>query len=78
MIFKEKDLSVFKGKVAPVLAIIGSIFMIVAAALSHGVYPYQSAKANGEFSLPVLFYLITYIVIMAIGVFFMNNKSKKK
>ena len=78
MIFKEKDLGVVKGKIAPVLAIIGSIFMVLAAALSHGYYPYMAAKAKGEFSLPVLFYLITYIVIMVSGAFFMNNKKKKK
>ena len=78
MIFKEKGLGVFKGKIAPVLAIIGSIFMVLAAALSHGYYPYMAAKANGEFSLPVLFYLITYVVIMAAGAFFMNNKKKSK
>ena len=78
MLLKEKDLGVFKGKIAPVLAIIGSIFMVIAAALSHGYYPYMAAKANGEFSLPVLFYLITYIVIMVAGAFFAKNKTKSK
>ena len=37
----------------------------------------NAAKENGTFSLPVLFYLITYAVIMLIGVFFMKKKSKK-
>lgn len=78
MMFKEKGLGVVKGKIAPVLAIIGSIFMVIAAIFAHGIYPYQAAKANGTFSLPVLFYLITYIVIMVIGAFFMKAKKSKK
>ncbi|MBQ7294596.1 MAG: APC family permease [Clostridia bacterium] len=78
MMFKEKGLGVVKGKIAPILAILGSIFMIIAAAFAHGVYPYQAAKANGEFSLPVLFYLITYALIMISGAFFMRKKKSKK
>ena len=75
MLFKSKDLGFLKGKVAPILAIFGSIFMVVAAFLSHGVYPYLAAKAEGRFSLPVLFYIITYIVIMIIGAFFLKSKK---
>lgn len=78
MIFKEKGLGVIKGKIAPILAIIGSIFMVVAAIFAHGILPYQAAKANGEFSLPVLFYLITYVVIMVVGALLKNGKKKKK
>lgn len=78
MMFKEKNLGVIKGKIAPVLAICGSIFMVIAAIFAHGVYPYQAAKEAGTFSLPVLFYLITYAVIMVSGIFFMNSKKKKK
>ena len=78
MFIKGKDLGVVKGKIAPVLAIIGSIFMVIAAIFAHGVYPYEAAKANGKFSLPVLFYLITYVAIMAVGVIFMKSKKKSK
>ena len=78
MLRKGKDLGVMKGKVAPVLAIIGSIFMVIAAIFAHGIYPYEAAKANGTFSLPVLFYLITYIVIMAVGALFMKSKKSTK
>lgn len=78
MFIKGKDLGVVKGKIAPVLAIIGSIFMVIAAIFAHGVYPYEAAKANGTFSLPVLFYLITYIVIMAVGALFMKSKKSTK
>lgn len=78
MLIKSKDLGVVKGKIAPLLAIAGSIFMVIAAIFAHGVYPYQAAQANGKFSLPVLFYLITYIVLMVIGAFFMKGKKAKK
>jgi hypothetical protein len=78
MLFKSKDLGFVKGKLAPVLAIAGSIFMIIAAIFAHGVYPYQAAKAEGKFSIPVLFYLITFTVLMIIGTFFMKPKKSKK
>ncbi len=78
MFIKSKDLGVVKGKIAPVLAIIGSIFMVIAAIFAHGIYPYQAAKANGTFSLPVLFYLISYGVVMIIGMLLMNAKKDKK
>ncbi|MBQ6601549.1 MAG: APC family permease [Clostridia bacterium] len=78
MLIKSKDLGVVKGKIAPLLAIAGSIFMVIAAIFAHGVYPYQAAQANGKFSLPVLFYLITYVVLMVIGAFFMKGKKAKK
>lgn len=78
MFIKSKDLGVVKGKIAPILAIIGSIFMVIAAIFAHGIYPYQAAQADGKFSLPVLFYLITYAVLMIIGSFFMKAKKAKK
>ena len=78
MLIKSKDLGVLKGKIAPLLAIAGSIFMVIAAIFAHGIYPYQAAKANGAFSLPVLFYLITYVMLMVIGAFFAKEKKVKK
>ena len=78
MFIKSKDLGVIKGKIAPLLAIAGSIFMVIAAIFAHGIYPYQAAQENGTFSLPVLFYLITYAVLMALGWIFMNGKKAKK
>jgi len=35
MMAKEKDLGTFKGKIMPMLAILGSVFMVVAAVFSH-------------------------------------------
>ena len=78
MFFKEKGLSFFKGKIAPVAAMLASIFMVGAAIYAHGIAPYLSAKANGEFSMPILFYLIIYAVIMIIGVGFLVAGNKKK
>ena len=73
---KEKDMGVFKRFVLPVAALIACVVMVFAAIYAHGVTPYLTAKANGTFSFPVLFYVIVYAVIMAIGAF--CYKSKKK
>ena len=73
---KAKGLSAIKRFVLPALGIIGSGFMVVAAIYSHGYLPYVDAKANGEFSCPVLFYLIVFAVIMAIGALVMKPKKK--
>ncbi len=75
---KEKSLPAVKRFVLPALGIIGSAFMVIAAVYSHGYTPYINAKANGEFSCPVLFYLIVFAVIMAIGMLVMNPKKKAK
>ena len=73
---KAKDLSAVKRFVLPALGIIGSGFMVVAALYSHGYLPYLAAKENGEFACPVLFYIIVFVVIMAIGALLMKPKKK--
>jgi APA family basic amino acid/polyamine antiporter len=75
---KEKNLPAVKRFVLPSLGVIGSAFMVFAAFYSHGYMPYLAAKENGEFSCPVLFYLIVFAVIMAIGMLVMNPKKKAK
>ncbi len=75
---KEKSLPAVKRFVLPTLGLIGSAFMVFAALYSHGYTPYMDAKANGEFSCPVLFYLIVFAVIMAIGAILMKPKAEKK
>lgn len=72
---KEKELGVFKRFVLPSLSIIACVFMVYAAVYAHGINPYLTAKANGAFSFPVLFYLIVFAVIMLLGTIF--RKSKK-
>lgn len=75
---KEKGLSPVKRFVLPSLGIIGSAFMVIAAIYSHGYLPYITAKENGQFSCPVLFYLLMFAVIMGIGLLLMNPKKKAK
>ena len=78
---KEKDLGVVKRFILPILSIIACGFMIFAAIYAHGVTPYKAALEKGEFSCPVLFYLIVFTAIMLIGVFFyspIKNKLFKK
>lgn len=74
---KEKDLGVFKRYVLPIAALVACGCMIFAAVYAHGITPYLQAKANGSFSFPVLFYLIVYAVIIAIGAFFRKPKKKE-
>ena len=73
---KAKELSALKRFVLPALGIIGSGFMVIAAIYSHGYLPYLAAKENGQFSCPVLFYLILFAVIMVAGALVMKPKKK--
>ena len=75
---KEKDLGVFKRFVLPSLSMVACIFMVFAAVYAHGITPYKAAAAEGRFSCPVLFYLIVFAVIMAIGMLLMNPSKKEK
>ena len=73
---KEGRNNVFKNVVMPLLAIVCSLFMIFVAVYAHGIAKYKAALANGEFAFPVLFYLIVFAVIMAIGAMLYKPKSK--
>lgn len=78
---KEKELGFVKRFLLPSLSILACAFMVFAAVYAHGITPYRAAKEAGEFSLPVLFYLIVFAAIMLIGYFCSNafqNKIKKK
>lgn len=77
-IAKEGKKDKFKNIVMPVLGVIACLFMMFVAVYAHGIRPYQTAAANGEFSFPVLFYLVVYVVIMAIGLVLYNKREKKK
>ena len=75
---KEKGLSPVKRFVLPTLGLIGSAFMVFAALYSHGYAPYIAAKEAGQgFTCPVIFYLVVFAVIMAIGLLLMKPKQKK-
>jgi APA family basic amino acid/polyamine antiporter len=75
-IIKEGKKNIFKNTVMPIFAIIAAIFMVFVAVYAHGIRPYQSAAANGTFAFPVLFYLIVFAVIMAIGAIFYKKRAK--
>lgn len=75
---KQKDLSPLKRFVLPSLGLSGSLFMVFAALYSHGYLFYIEGKANGEFSCPVLFYLIIFAIIMLVGYLTMSPKKRNK
>ncbi len=75
---KEKELGFFKRFFLPSIAILSCLAMVAAAVYAHGVMPYLSAKANGKFSFPVLFYCVVFAVIMGLGAYFKSPKKKGK
>jgi len=74
---KEKDLGIFKRFVLPIISILACAFMTFAAFYAHGITPYLAAQAKGEFSFPVLFYLILFAVIMGAGAIFYKGKKAR-
>ncbi len=74
---KEKEMNVFKRFVLPVFSMVACLFMVFAAVYAHGITPYITAKANGTFSFPVLFYLIIFIVIILLGAIFKKPLKKE-
>jgi APA family basic amino acid/polyamine antiporter len=76
-IAKEGKKDVFKNIVMPVFGIIACAFMMFVAVYAHGIKPYQAAAAEGNFAFPVLFYLIVYLGIMAIGLIMYKKNGAK-
>ena len=72
---KEKDLGVYKRFILPLAALAACFFMVFAAIYAHGITPYLNAQKEGKFALPVLFYLIVFAAIMAIGACFYKKKE---
>lgn len=64
---KATDLGTFKRFVVPALGIFGSIFMVFAAIYAHGLQPYQAAAEAGDFSCPIIFYLMIFAVVTIVG-----------
>ncbi len=60
---KEKDQSVVRRFVLPILALCGSVFMVIASVFSHGI--------------GCLWYLIVFAVVMAIGLWIQAARKKK-
>ena len=67
--------NIWKNTIMPIFGIIASSFMIFAAFYAHGISRFVSAKAEGKFSFPVLFYLIVFVVVMLIGRIFYKKES---
>ena len=70
--------NIFKNVIMPLIGIVASGFMVFAAVYAHGLTKYWAAKEAGEFSFPVLFYLIVFVVIMVIGLFFYKKNANEK
>ena len=77
-IIKEGKKDKLKNMFLPILGCICCVFMIFCAFYAHGVVPFLKAKAMGEFSFPILFYLIVFAVVMAIGVLIEAIKKRGK
>ena len=60
---KEKDQSVMKRFVLPILAFCGSCFMILACVVSHGI--------------ACVWYFIVFAIVMVIGYFFEKTRARK-
>ena len=58
---KEKDQDMIRRFVLPILALCGSVFMVVASIFSHG--------------MGCFWYLIVFVVIMAIGALFARKRK---
>lgn len=59
---KEKDESVMRRFVLPILAIIGALFMVYACIVGHG--------------MENVWYLIVFAVVMAFGALFVKKEKK--
>lgn len=77
-IAKNHKEGVFKHVIMPALGIVCCAFMVFAALYSHGYTPFVTAKADGKFSCPVLFYIIVFAVFMFVGSFFYRRKNDAK
>lgn len=75
---KEKEMGVLKRFILPAIAVVACLFMVFAAVYAHGITPYITAKADGAFSFPVLFYLIIFAVIMILGAILRKPLKKDK
>ena len=75
---KEGKKDIFRNTVMPILGIIASLFMMFVAIYAHGIAQYKAAAEKGEFSFPVLFYLIVFAVVMTVGWFLYRGKSESE
>ena len=74
---KEGKKNPVRNILLPLLAILASLFMVVAAVYAHGVRPYLAAAESGSFAFPVLFYLIVFAAIMGLGGVWYKSKDNR-
>ncbi len=74
---REKALGFGKRFLLPSLATLSCLVMVFAAVYAHGITPYLTAKENGAFSFPVLFYLIVFAAVMLVGAYFQKPRKKQ-
>ena len=67
---KEKDMNALHRFVLPILALCGSVFMVIAAIYAHGI-----SISTKLLEMPIFYYLIVFVVVMAIGAFFSKPKN---
>lgn len=70
---KEKGMSGVRRFVVPLTALIGSVFMVIAAVWAHGIN-----ISSNIFEMPMFYYLIVFAVVMALGSFFSRPKKEDK
>ena len=76
LIIKDGRRSLISNAVMPVFSVLASLFMVFAAVYAHGILPYLSAREEGGFAFPVLFYGVILALIMALGMMFYNPRKK--
>ena len=67
---KEKEMNALHRFVLPILALCGSVFMVIAAIYAHGI-----SISTKLLEMPIFYYLIVFVVVMAIGAFFSKPKN---
>ena len=76
LIVKGDRHSPVENIVMPSLAILAALFMVFAAVYAHGILPYFSAREDGVFVFPVLFYCIILVLILMFGMLFYDSDEK--
>lgn len=76
-LFKNWKTINIKEKILNITSIILALFMIFCAIYAHGIKPFKDSNINGNFSFPILFYMIIFLIIMGIGIGYMQFKYNK-
>lgn len=75
--YRYEEHNGFKRYIVPSAAILSCLFLIGCTIYSHGIAKYQAAAAEGEFSLPVLAFVIVAAVVFLIGKAFYKSGERK-